>query len=126
MLENMPSNLPKSTNPSCPVRGCGTKAAHTNDLVVAELTKLFSSADRLAHWSWMAMVDLRSSIIRDIEEGRLFAWQTRTRQVEELYFKTLYCAFFATPEELPHIFSGVPMYRKVNTEILKGNGKFLR
>jgi len=75
------------------------------------------------------MVDLRDSIIRDIEEGRVFAWQTRVRQVEELYFKTLYCTFFATPEELPHIFSGampnspMPFYRKVNEEVLKGNGQ---
>ncbi|CAN5763546.1 hypothetical protein BH10ACI4_BH10ACI4_11180 [soil metagenome] len=75
------------------------------------------------------MVDLRYSIIRDIEEGRVFAWQTRVRQVEELYFKTLYCAFFATLEELPHIFSGatpnslMPYYRKVNAEVLKGNGQ---
>jgi hypothetical protein len=105
-------------------------APHTNDPVVAGLMLMFSSVEQLAYWSMMSMVDLRNSVIRDMEEGRLFAWQTRIRQVEEIYFKALYSAFFATPEELPHILSGampnsvVPIYRKVNDEILKGSGEW--
>ena len=65
-----------------------------------------------------------------IQGGRPFAWQTRLRQVEEIYFRALYCIFFATPEELPHIFSGAmpnsvtPMYRKVNEVILEGRGQW--
>jgi len=116
-------------NSHCPVPFCKTTAPHTDDIMVAELMRLFSPPEGLARWAWVAMMDLRNSIIRDIEEGRVFAWQTRVRQVEELYFKTLYCAFFATLEELPHILSGVmpnslmPFYRKVNAEVLKGNGQ---
>ncbi len=76
------------------------------------------------------MVDLRKSMLADMEAGRHFAWQTRLRQVEEIYFKALYCAFFAIPEELPHIFSGampnsiMPMYRKVNEVIFEGRGQW--
>jgi hypothetical protein len=92
--------------------------------------RVFAQPASNAHWSMVAMLDLRNSIIADIQAERHFAWQTRIRQVEEIYFKALYCIFFATPEELPHVFSGMtpnsvmPMYRKVNEEILKGRGQW--
>ncbi len=78
----------------------------------------------------MAMMDLRESIIADIHAERHFAWQTRVRQVEEIYFKALYCLFIATEDELPHVFSGampnglIPIYRKVNKLVLEGRGKW--
>ena len=117
-------------NSFCPVPGCKTTAPHVNDMVVSGLTKVFPSPETLAYWSLASMVDLRKSIAADIESDRPFAWQTRIRQVEEIYFRALYTIFFATPDELPHIFSGatpnsvVPMYRKVNEEILKGQGQW--
>jgi hypothetical protein len=92
--------------------------------------RVFAPPASIARWSMVAMVDLRNSIIADIEADRHFAWQTRIRQVEEVYFKALYCIFFAAQDELPHIFSGarpnsvMPMYRKVNEEILKGRGRW--
>jgi len=98
--------------------------------MVADLIKIFSMPGDLPYRSWRSMVDLRNSVINDMEEGRLFAWQTRLRQVEEIYVRALYCTLFATAEELPHIFAGempngvMPMYRKVNEEILKGNGQW--
>jgi hypothetical protein len=117
-------------NQHCPVVGCTTTAPHTDDSVVDGLMKVFSPPTSLAYWSLAAMTDLRSSITADIRAERHFAWQTRLRQVEEIYFKALYCLFIATAEELPHIFSGampnsvMPMYRKVNALILKGRGQW--
>jgi hypothetical protein len=117
-------------NPFCPVVGCKATAPHVDDPTVSGLMRVFSPPASLARWSWAAMLDLRNSIIEDIQGGRPFAWQTRLRQVEEIYFRALYCIFFATPEELPHIFSGAmpnsvtPMYRKVNEVILEGRGQW--
>lgn len=124
-------NMPKSKpNPFCAIPGCKATAPHTDDHVVSGLMKVFSAPEALAYWSWAAMRDLRNSIICDIDAGRHFAWQTRLRQVEEIYFKALYCVFLANPNELPHIFSGatpnsvMPMYRKVNEAVLKGRGQW--
>jgi hypothetical protein len=120
----------KTPNPFCPVRGCGTTKLHTDDPTVAGLMQFFSPPQSLAYWSLAAMADLRNSIIADIESVRYFAWQTRLRQVEEIYFKALYCIFFASEKELPHIFSGespnsiMPIYRKVNEVILEGRGQW--
>lgn len=50
------------------------------------------------------------------------------RQVEELYVKTLYALFVATPAELPHILSGelpnsfAPLYDAVNATVFEGRG----
>lgn len=121
--------MPK-INPHCPVVGCKTTAPHTDDPVVSGLMRVFASPASIAHWSMVSMLDLRNSIIADIEADRHYAWQTRIRLVEEVYFKALYCIFFATPAELPHIFSGVrpngimTIYHKVNKEILKGRGRW--
>lgn len=116
--------------PVCPVRGCNAASPHTEDAVVAGLMKVFSPSHSLAYWSLASMSDLRDSIISDIQAGRHFAWQTRLRQVEEIYFRALYCLFIATDKELPHVFAGampnsaMPMYRKVNELILKGRGEW--
>jgi hypothetical protein len=74
------------------------------------------------------MADLRSSIIADIEAKRFFAWQTRLRQVEEIYIRALYVLFIATEEEIPHILSGdmpngvTELYRKVNDLVFENRG----
>jgi hypothetical protein len=120
----------KKPNAFCPVPKCETTVPHTNDPIVADLMKILSAPKDLPYWSWRSMVDLRNSVLNDMGEGRLFAWQTRLRQVEEIYFRALYCAFFAAKDELPHIFAGARpnslthLYRKVNDEILKGNGQW--
>jgi hypothetical protein len=62
----------------------------------------------------------------DIADGRIFGWYTRMRQVEELYFKTLYILFLASNDEATHILSGqMPnsfsvIYDKVNNAIMGG------
>jgi len=72
------------------------------------------------------MTELHASMTADIADGRIFAWYTRMRQVEELYFKTLYILFLATDDEATHILSGqMPnsfsvIYDKVNDAIMGG------
>jgi hypothetical protein len=74
------------------------------------------------------MAELKSSLISDVQEGRLFSWYTRMRQPEELYFRTLYVLFLAADDEIPHILSGsLPnsfstIYDKVNEVIMGGRG----
>jgi hypothetical protein len=117
-------------NPFCPVPGCKTTKPHTDDPIVAEMMHEFSQPEKLAHWSLGAIVDLRDSIIADMQANRVFAWQTRLRQVEEIYIRALYALFVAKDDELPHIFSGaVPnsvteLYRKVNPLVFEGRGEW--
>jgi hypothetical protein len=117
-------------NPFCPVLGCKTKKPHTDDPIVAAMMHEFSQPERLTYWSLAAMVDLRNSIIADMEANRVFGWQTRLRQVEEIYIRALYALFVATDDELPHIFSGAPpnsvteLYRKVNPLVFEGRGEW--
>jgi hypothetical protein len=90
----------------------------------------FSQLERLTQWSLAAMVDLRNSIIADMEASRVFAWQTRLRQVEEIYIRALYVLFVASDDELPHVFSGewpnsiTVLYRKVNALVFEGRGEW--
>jgi hypothetical protein len=120
--------VPKAPNPFCPVVGCKTKTPHLNDPLGAGMMREFSQPERLAQWSLVAMLDLRLSIIADIEANRVFAWQTRLRQVEEIYIRALYALFVASDDELPHIFSGAlpnsvtVLYRKVNALVFEGRG----
>jgi hypothetical protein len=121
---------PKAPNPFCPVAGCKTKAPHIDDPIVAGMMREFSQPERLTQWSLAAMVDLRESIIADIQANRAFAWQTRLRQVEEIYIRALYVLFVAKDDELPHIFSGATpnsvteLYRKVNPLVFEGRGEW--
>jgi hypothetical protein len=72
------------------------------------------------------MTKLHASMTADISDGRIFGWYTRMRQVEELYFKTLYILFLASNDEAIHILSGqMPnsfsvIYDKVNNAIMGG------
>ena len=115
-------------SPFCSVRGCRTKQPHSDDPFVKLTMQHFSSDEDLTGWVFAAMSELRASIIRDIEEGRPFAWHSRMRQPEELYIRTLYLLFVAVPEEVPHIMSGeqpndlTSLYRKVNELIFEGRG----
>jgi hypothetical protein len=96
--------------------------------MVAGMMLTFSKPESVAWWSLASMVDLRLSIAADMDAKRLFAWQTRLRQVEEIYIRALYVMFIATDAELPHILSGeqpnslVDLYRKVNEAIFNGQG----
>jgi len=116
-------------NANCPVQGCKAEKPHTDDFLVKELVNRFAMLDKCLQWVSLAMAELRDSMIADMETGRLFAWYTRMRQIEELYFKTLYVLFLAPDSELPHVLSGETpnsfsiIYDKVNTAIMGGRGE---
>jgi hypothetical protein len=88
----------------------------------------FGPPEKLAGWVLSAMAELRESIMKDLMEGRMFAWQTRLRQPEELYIRTLYLLFIATEDEKHHILSGETpnglsgLYERVNKTIFEGRG----
>ena len=54
-------------------------------------------------WTRLAMGELTESISRDREENKIFAWYSRLRLPEELYYRTLYALFVATEDELHHV-----------------------
>jgi len=122
------SRTPKKTNPHCPVPGCRTKRPHREDPVVRESLGAFSDPEQLAMWVKVSIMELISSVTDDGYNGRFFAYHTRTRQVEEMYYRTLYILFVAKDSFLPHVFSGEPpnsfaaMWREVNQVVLDGNG----
>jgi hypothetical protein len=76
----------------------------------------------------MCIAELRNSVRDDVNGGRLFAYLTRWRQPEELYFRTLYVLFVAEADEVPHVLSGelpngfTAIWRKVNEHVLEGRG----
>jgi hypothetical protein len=115
-------------NPHCPVRGCKTNKAHSDDPIVKVLIREFASPAKLTFWAFQAMEELRDSICRDLADGKLFAWHTPLRQPEELYIRTLYALFIAGEKELHHLLSGeMPnglsgLYRKVNGVVFEGRG----
>jgi hypothetical protein len=80
-------------------------------------------------WVKASISELTDSFTDDIAKGRYFAYHTRTRQVEELYYRTLYILFVADDSAVPHIFSGDPpnsfskMWRAVNQAVLDGRGR---
>jgi hypothetical protein len=121
----------RPSNPNCPVPGCETKVPHLADPIIKTLFDRFAEADKGLRWVLMGMQELRDSFRDDVERQRYFAWFTRMRQVEELYFRTLYLLFLATDREIPHILSGEPpnsfsaIYKTVNEKILEGRGEIL-
>jgi hypothetical protein len=118
----------KKVNPHCPVPGCDTKQPHTADFLVKALADRFDHPDKCLQWVLGSMVELRDSMIADVDGGRLFSWYSRMRQPEELYFRTLYILFLAADAEIPHILSGAmpnsfsKIYEKVNNAIMGGRG----
>jgi len=115
-------------NPHCPIAGCRTKQPHQLDPMVCDFLAAFSDPEKLAMWVKTSITEVMSSVADDGKNGRFFAYHTRTRQVEEMYYRTLYILFVAKDSALPHIFSGEPpnsfaeMWRAVNQEVLEGNG----
>ncbi len=96
----------KKINPHCPVPGCRTKQSHDADPIVKAIILQFAAPEKMTAAVLNAMANLAVSICRDYTEQNFFAWNTRLRQPEELYIRTLYALFIATKEELPHILSG--------------------
>jgi hypothetical protein len=121
----------KKVNPHCPVPGCQTKQPHVADPLVKALADRFTALDKMTSWMLAGMAELRDSITRDLSEGRLFAWYSRLRQPEELYFRALYILFIAKDDEVPHILSGAmpnsfaDIYAKVNELVMDGRGEVL-
>jgi hypothetical protein len=115
-------------NQRCPVRGCRTKRRHSDDSSVQASLRLISNPAELARWTKGCIVELINSCIDDLNKGRLFAYLTRWRAPEELYFRLLYIVFIASDAELPHICSGempnslAHMWRQVNEVVLEGRG----
>jgi hypothetical protein len=115
-------------NPHCPVPGCKVEQPHKDDPIVKGLIAEFGPPEKLTGWVLAAMAELRESIMKDLIEGRLFAWHSRLRQPEELYIRALYVLFIANEQEKQHVLSGeMPnglssLYLKVNKEIFEGHG----
>ncbi|PYU52720.1 MAG: hypothetical protein DMG48_05435 [Acidobacteria bacterium] len=118
----------KKANPHCPVPGCQTKRPHLADPIMQGIHREFSDPKKIAMWFKVGIAELRASMQRDLEEGRIFAYLARWRQPEEIYCRALYALFIAKPEELPHLFSGeMPngfrgIYRAVNKTVFEGRG----
>jgi hypothetical protein len=123
--------MAKKKNPHCPVPGCQTRKPHADDRIVKALIETFGTPEKMTHWTLAAMVDLRDSIIRDIQDKKIFAWFTRLRQVEELYIRTLYNLFVANEKQLHHSLSGeMPnsyalFYEDVNRVVFGERGRLL-
>jgi hypothetical protein len=118
----------KIVNPYCSVPGCRTKRPHAESPVVRELLDTFSDSADFIRWIECCIFELMASVTDDASKGRVFAYFTRMRQSEELYYRTLYTLFVASDDELPHIFSGkqpnsfLEIWQKVNQVILEGRG----
>jgi len=113
------------------VLGCRTEQPHVADPIVQGLMRALASPVPMTKHVWAAMIELRDSICGDLRDKRWLAFQTRMRQPEELYIRTLYALFVASDEELPHIISGeIPnglsrLYAEVNRVVLGGRGPLL-
>lgn len=121
----------REPNPCCPVLKCDTKQPHENDPNVKLLMQKFAAPDRCLGWVKESLSELRDSMIDDYHRNRVLGWYSRVRQVEELYFRTLYILFLAPEKNIPHILAGAmpnslaTIYEKVNTEILFGKGELM-
>ena len=96
---------------------------------------LSQSPAAIADWTKRCMAELIQSVTADIKApgaGRIFAYLTRWRDLEELYHRVLYALLVAPESHLPHIFSGeLPngfsaIWRKVNEVIYEGRGELLK
>ncbi len=93
-------------NPHCPVPGCKTGQPHLSSPTTAGLHHTFSNPERLALWTKHCIAELINSAMEDVEKGRFFAYLTRWRQPEEMYYRALYILFVADKGAIPHIVSG--------------------
>jgi hypothetical protein len=119
-------------NPHCPVPGCKTKQPHLASTTTQGLHQTFSGPAMLALWVKSCIVELIQSVTDDVKKGRFFAYLTRWRQPEEMYYRALYMLFIADKAAIPHIFSGeVPnsflgMWKSVNQVVFEGKGNLDR
>lgn len=115
-------------NPHCPVNQCRTKKPHTDDPLVSLMMVFSDSPQVYLHWVKKALLELRDSMVDDYNGGRQLSWMSRIRLVEELYYRSLYLLFFASAEEVPHLFSGQQpnsfshIYDRVNEGLRLGQG----
>jgi hypothetical protein len=93
-------------NPHCPVSGCKTKQPHLSSAVTAGLHHTFSDPERCAQWTKHCIVELINSVIADVNGTRFFAYLTRWRQPDEMYYRALYLLFVADKDAIPHVVSG--------------------
>jgi hypothetical protein len=93
-------------NQFCVVAGCKTKEPHTDDPVVRGLLTYTPAV--VARQAVIGITQLRNSLQDDMKSDRSFAFLTRFRQIEELFHRTMFGLFAATPEELPHFLSEAP------------------
>jgi hypothetical protein len=127
----MPGQNKAKSNPHCPVPGCRTDQPHRNDLAVRELIASLESPDKLLLLVIHAITEIRDSVVRDVQERQIYAWCSRVRQPDELYYRTLYLMFCAPDAHVPHILSGcVPnsislQYKEVNRVIFGDRGTLL-
>jgi hypothetical protein len=113
-------------NLHCPVSGCKTKQPHLSSATTAGLYRIFSDPERCAQWTKHCIVELINSVIGDVNKGRFFAYLTRWRQPDEMYYRALYLLFVAHEDAIPHIVSGeLPnsfssMQKSVNQAVFDG------
>jgi len=98
----------RKSNPHCPVKGCRAKHPHLASPTTQGLQHTFSDPARLTQWVKACSVELTQSVIDDVKKGRYFAYLTRWRQPEEMYYRALYVLCGADKEAIPHIVSGEP------------------
>lgn len=121
-----PNEKQKTNNPHCRVPGCRTKQPHLSSQITVGLHAAFSDPERLARWTKHCIAELINSVINDVNTGRFFAYLTRWRQPDEMYYRTLYILFVADKAAIPHIVSGeMPnsfsaMQKAVNQTVFDG------
>jgi hypothetical protein len=92
----------KKVTPHCPVAGCRVSQPHTGDPLIKALVLRYTGPDKLLGWVQVSLSQIHDSILDDFKNNRHFGWLTRLRQIEELYFRTLYILFLIPDEEVPH------------------------
>ena len=108
--------------------GCRTKQPHLASKTTHELHHTFSEPERLTQWVKHCIVELIQSVIDDVNNRGFFAYLTRWRQPEEMYYRALYMLFIADKSAIPHIVSGEPpnsfsaTWESVNKMIMEGRG----
>lgn len=116
----------KKKNPHCPVPGCKTKHPHLSSSTTAGLHHVFSKPETLVSWTKMCITELINSVIEDVNNERFFAYLTRWRQPDEMYYRALYMLFVADEAAIPHIVSGQTpnsfsaMQKAVNQAVFDG------
>ena len=128
-MSNAKKQTTTKTAPACPVPGCRAKKPHTDDDMVKHMFGHFHGPDKMLGWVCGSLKQLHDSMVGDYQAGRHFGWVTRMRQIEELYFRTLYVLFLVPDDFVPHVLSGdLPnslsyIYTEVNKAIMHGQGK---